>query len=144
MKRHLLLLLGSVSVIACAAAAETAGRWQARPDMRESRAAHAVVSTKSGIYALAGTGPDGPVLEVEKFDGHRWSAETRLPGNGLNAPAAAVIENTLYLIGGFNTTTNVPSSDVLMYDMRRKTWGTAAPLPAPRGGHSAAVLNGHI
>ena len=112
--------------------------------MRESRAAHAVVATRGAIYALAGTGPNGPVLDVERFDGRRWSFETRLPGDGLNAPAAAELEGKIYLIGGFNTTTNVPSSDVLVYDIRRKAWSHAAPLPAPRGGHAAAVLNGRI
>lgn len=138
-------LAALASVILCVAAiADEPGRWESAPEMRESRAAHAVVSARSGIYALAGTGPDGPVLEVERFDGRRWTAETRLPGNGLNAPAAAVIKDTIYLIGGFNTTTNVPSSDVLTYDLRRKTWGSAAPLPAPRGGHAAVVLNGRI
>jgi len=118
--------------------------WQPQPDMRESRAAHAVVSTSKAIYALAGTGPSGPVLEVERFDGHVWTVETQLPGNGLNAPAAAVLNDRIYLIGGFNTTTNVPSSDVLVYDLERRTWTNAAPLPAPRGGHAAAVLDGKI
>lgn len=146
--KPLLALLGSAALMAgCAAAPEpaaTSTRWHPRPDMRESRAAHAVVSTEEAIYALAGTGPDGPVLEVERFDGRSWNAETRLPGSGLNAPAAVVLKNRIYLIGGFNTTTNVPSSDVLVYDLARKTWSNAAPLPAPRGGHAAVVLAGKI
>lgn len=112
--------------------------------MRESRAAHAVVSTPNAIYALAGTGPNGPVLDVERFDGHHWTGETRLPGDGLNAPAAVALENRIYLIGGFSTTTNVPASDVLVYDIKRKSWSSAAALPAPRGGHAAAVLRGRI
>src|SRR3954464_8298234 len=131
-------------LVATSASAAAPGSWHARSDMRQARAAHAVVSTGNAIYALAGTGPDGPVLEVERFDGHAWSAETRLPGNGLNAPAAAVLGNRIFLIGGFNTTTNVPSSDVLVYDVQRKAWSNAAPLPAPRGGHAAAVLDGKI
>lgn len=143
----LLLIFASAALVGCAVgrgAADVRPRWQSQPDMRESRAAHAVVSTRDAIYALAGTGPDGPVLEVERFDGHHWIAETRLPGNGLNAPAAAVLKDRIYLIGGFNTTTNVPSSDVLAYDIVRRTWSNVAPLPAPRGGHAAAVLDGRI
>src|SRR5689334_8841499 len=101
--------------------AASTGSWQSQPDMLEARAAHAVVSTRHSIYALAGTGPAGPVLVVERFDGREWTTETRLPGNGLNAPAAAVLGNRIYLIGGFNTTTNVPSSDVLVYDIKHKT-----------------------
>jgi N-acetylneuraminic acid mutarotase len=140
MKKLVVLLCCSFA----AAAAGPSGRWNAEPDMLESRAAHAVVATRGAIYALAGTGPDGPVLDVERFDGRRWSVDSRLPGDGLIAPAAAELDGKIYLVGGFSTTTNIPSSDVLVYDTRRKVWSNAAPLPAPRGGHAAAVLNGRI
>ena len=83
-------------------------------------------------------------IEVQRFDGKEWRDETRLLGEGLNAPAAVAIGNRIYVIGGFNTVTNVPSSDVLVYDIETRSWSTAAPLPAPRGGHAAAVLNGRI
>ena len=113
--------------------------------MRHARSAHAVVSTGDAIYAIGGTGIGGaPVLEVERFDGHGWHDESTLPGEGLNAPAAAVVGERIYVIGGFGTTTNVPISDVLIYDTRSRTWRTAAPLPAPRGGHAATALNGKI
>ena len=122
----------------------TEGQWREQPPLLTPRAAHAVVNTREAIYALAGTGPDGPVLTVERFDGRNWMTETTLPGDGLNAPAAVVWGGQIYLIGGFNTTTNVPSSAVLVYDLNQHTWGEAPPLPAPRGGHAAAVLNGQI
>ena len=113
--------------------------------MLHSRAAHAVVSTGEALIALGGTGAQGrPVLELERFDGTSWQAEGRLPGNGLNAPAAAVIGRRLYLIGGFDMATNVPSDRVSVYDLDRRTWSESLPLPAPRGGHAAAVLDGRI
>jgi N-acetylneuraminic acid mutarotase len=140
----LLSLAGCAGTPGSSGITAAAGTWHSRPDMREARAAHAVVSTRDSIYALAGTGPDGSVLEVERFDGRQWLHEAQLPGGGLNAPAAAVVKGRIYLIGGFNTTTNVPSSDVLVYDLARKSWSNAAPLPALRGGHAAAVLNGEI
>jgi N-acetylneuraminic acid mutarotase len=113
--------------------------------MHHARAAHAVVGTGTAIYALAGTGAGGkPVLPVERYDGTTWAVEATLPGDGLNAPAAAVVGDTIYLVGGFNTTTNVPTSQVLTYDCATKKWGEAAPLPAPRGGHAAVVLNGKV
>jgi N-acetylneuraminic acid mutarotase len=119
--------------------------WHAAPPMLHSRAAHAVVATDSAIYALGGTGEgNAPVLEVERFDGTRWTVETTLPGDGLNAPAAAVVGGRIYLIGGFSTVTNVPSDRVLVYDPTGKSWSEAAPLPAPRGGHAAVVLDGRI
>ncbi len=67
-----------------------------------------------------------------------------LPGHGLNAPAAAVLGPRIYLIGGFDTTTNVPVAQVLVYDTTTHRWSEAPPLPRPRGGHAAAVLEGRI
>src|SRR4051812_23851243 len=89
------------------------GGWSKAPSLHHARAAHAVAATADAIYALAGTGGEqgGPVLEVERFDGAAWTDETKLPGEGLNAPAAAVIGDTIYIIGGFGTVTNVPTSE---------------------------------
>jgi N-acetylneuraminic acid mutarotase len=113
--------------------------------MPTARAAHAVAATATAIYALAGTGRDGkPVLDVERFDGKVWTRDASLPGEGLNAPAAVVIGDTVYLIGGFGTTTNQPVTSVQRYHTRTRVWSDAAPLPAPRGGHAAVVLNGRI
>jgi N-acetylneuraminic acid mutarotase len=113
--------------------------------MLTPRAAHAVVATANDIYAIAGTGPDGkPVLDMERFDGTSWTREAALPGEGVNAPAAAAIGDTVYLLGGFGATSNRPVTNVWRYNIRTKQWTDAASLPAPRGGHAAAVLNGRI
>jgi N-acetylneuraminic acid mutarotase len=121
------------------------GTWTREPDMPTARAAHAVAATAEAIYAMAGTGVDAkPVLDVERFDGRTWTRAAALPGQGLNAPAAAAIGDTVYLIGGFGTTTNRPVIDVRRYDARTRQWSDAAPLPAPRGGHAAVVLDGRI
>jgi N-acetylneuraminic acid mutarotase len=141
-----------LAAIALAAAATTSAiggaprtEWQTAPPMQHARAAHAVVSTGEAVYALAGTGVGGrPVLEVERFDGDVWRSESALPGAGLNAPAAAFFAGKIYVIGGFDTTTNVPVSRVQVYDVRSKTWSAAAPLPKPRGGHAAVVLDDEI
>jgi len=121
------------------------GEWRTEPSMQFARAAHAVVATGDAIYALAGTGAGGaPVLQVERFDGSAWSVVSTLPGSGLNAPAAVSFGNRIYLIGGFNTTTNVPSDKVLVFDVGTRAWSEAASLPAPRGGHAAIAFQGKI
>lgn len=121
------------------------GLWNVEPPLLQGRAAHAVVSTDSAIYVLGGTGESGrPVLEVERFDGTAWTVVTRLPGDGLNAPTAIVLNERIYVIGGFNTTTNVPNAQMQVYDLASQTWGEVAPLPSPRGGHASVVLDDQI
>src|SRR3954468_22139002 len=111
----LILAFGSCARLSTGRPPSLHGAWDDAPPMLHARSAHAVVSTADAIYAIGGTGDSGrPVLEVERFDGTAWRDETRLPGDGLNAPAAAVIGRRIYVIGGFKTTTNVPTSEVLV------------------------------
>jgi N-acetylneuraminic acid mutarotase len=84
------------------------------------------------------------VLEVERFDGKQWVDETRLPGDGLNAPASVMLAGRIYVIGGFEGLGNRPTDKVLVYDLATHVWSEAPPLPAPRGGHAAVVLDGRI
>src|SRR6185295_13985259 len=89
------------------------GQWRREPDMLTPRAAHAVAVANGAIYALGGTGQNGtPVLDVERFDGTRWNRDSGMPGEGVNAPAAAAIGDSLFLIGGFSTTSNRPTTVV--------------------------------
>jgi N-acetylneuraminic acid mutarotase len=119
--------------------------WSPAPPMLHARSSHAVVSTSDGTYAIGGTGAIGrPVLQVERFDGQAWHDETVLPGEGLNAPVAAAIGSRIYVIGGFKTVTNVPTGEVLVYDIGSRTWSTAASMAEARGGDAAAVLGGKI
>lgn len=144
------MTIGRIAVAILIASALTSaqpsrGTWRKEPDLLTPRAAHAVVAAADAIYAMAGTGPEGkPVVDMERFDGNTWTREANLPDEGVNAPAAAAIGDTLYLIGGFGTTSNRPVTNVWRYHVREKRWTAAAPLPAPRGGHAAAILNGRI
>jgi len=123
------------------AATATVGSWHAAPPLLTARAAHAVVATSEAIYVFGGSsGQTG----VERFDGKHWTVATQLPHGGLNAPAAVVLNQRIYLIGGFEEQTNLPTAAVDVYDPSANTWSAAAPLPAPRGGHAAVVLDGKI
>ena len=141
-------LLSLLLLTACATTPErsaaTPATWTQAAPLRHARSAHAVVSDGMQAFALAGTGPQGPVLEVERFDGTAWHPETRLPGEGLNAPAAVLHAGRLYVLGGFHGVSNLPSDAVHVYDLRTRTWSRGAPLPAPRGGTAAVVLDGRI
>jgi N-acetylneuraminic acid mutarotase len=121
------------------------GVWTDQPPMLYPRAAHAVISTEDALFALAGTNEKGlPVTAIEKFENGVWAEEGTLPEAGFNAPAAVYMNGRIYVIGGFKTITNSPLDQVLVYDIAAKTWSNAAPLPEPRGGHAAVVLDGKI
>ncbi|MEZ4450372.1 MAG: kelch repeat-containing protein [Nannocystaceae bacterium] len=139
------ILAPLVALAACGRAQAPEPRWEAAPPLLHPRAAHAVVSAGDALYAIAGTGRDGaPVLPIERFDGAAWREVSTLPGPGLNAPAAVAIDRRIFVIGGFDTTTNIPSDRVMVFDLDRGEWSESTPLPAPRGGHAAAVLDGEI
>ena len=121
------------------------GIWNEEASMSIPRSAHAAASSDAAIYALAGTDDQGkPVLEVEVFDGTHWNIETTLPGRGPNAPTASIVGNRLYVVGGFTAVTNKPTDEVQVYDLQTHQWSLVSPLPAPRGGHVAVVLDDKI
>ena len=112
--------------------------------MLHARSAHSGVQFAGNIYALAGSGPAGPVAAVERYDGRKWVDETTLAGDGLNAPAAVVLNGLIYVIGGFQGVSNLPTAEVRTYDPTTGRWADGAPLPRPRGGLAAVVLDGKI
>ena len=127
--------------LAAAAAAIVAGTWHTAPPLHSARAAHAVVTANSSIYVLGGSNGQ---LDVERFDGKTWRVATQLPYGALNAPAAATLDGRIYVTGGFEAQTNLPTSAVEIYDPTANAWSDGPPLPAPRGGHAAVVLDGKI
>jgi N-acetylneuraminic acid mutarotase len=129
-----------VSSAAIALAAGGSGTWRKAPSLPTPRSAHAVVVAAGAIHVLGGPGS----ARVDRFDGRRWVREGALQGGVLNAPAAVAIGRSVYVIGGFGGATNVPSPKVSVLDVGSGRWRDVAPLPAPRGGHAAVVLDGRI
>jgi N-acetylneuraminic acid mutarotase len=117
-----------------------AGTWGKAPPLPTPRSAHAVVVAGGAIHVLGGPG----ARRVDRFDGHKWTREAQLPGGVLNAPAAVGLASKVYVIGGFSGSTNMPTAEVWVFDTVSRKWTEAAPLPTPRGGHAAVVLDGRI
>jgi N-acetylneuraminic acid mutarotase len=141
---RLAVVAATMLVAGCGGGDEVAV-WEQAPSLAHGRAAHVVVSDGTTVWALGGTDASGaPVLQVERLDGGGWKDVATLPGEGLNASAAAFVDGRIYVIGGFGTTTNVATEAVHAYDVASGRWTEAAPLPEARGGHAAAVLEGKI
>jgi len=120
--------------------------WGKGPTMAYPRSAHALVSTGDAIYAIAGSGTRrNPVFQVERLEGAVWMTESALPiETGLNAAAAVENAGLIYVIGGFEGTTNTPTSKMFVYEPASLEWVEGPDLPAARGGHAATVLDGKI
>ena len=115
-------------------------RWTHVAPLPHPRSAHAVVVERDSIYVLGGPS----TAAVDRFDGKHWRRETTLPGGKVNAPAAVSLAGKLYVIGGFSGSSNAPLAAVRVYDTATRRWSMTTPLPAPRGGHAAVVLDGEI
>ena len=59
-----------------------------------------------------------------------------------SAPAAAVFDGKLYLMGGYDGRN--PLSSVERYDPAKNTWEAVAPMFTARGGSAAAVVDGKL
>ena len=129
-----------VAAVAVSPAGAAGAGWARVKSMPHPRSAPAVVVARGSIYAVGGPS----TAAVDRFDGTRWRRETTLPGGIVNAPAAVALGRKLYVIGGFSASSNLPVSSVRVYDLVARKWSTARRLPAPRGGHAAAVLGGKI
>jgi N-acetylneuraminic acid mutarotase len=138
MRRTFLALAVGVALAAPAAAALS--RWTRVPSMPRARSAHAVVVAGGSIYVLGGPSS----AAVDRFDGKRWSRASTLPGGIVNAAAAVELGGKIYVLGGFKGATNAPTAVVRVFDTRTRRWASAPALPAPRGGHAAAVLDGKL
>lgn len=139
--------IGSLGILAALAVGAVgagppvdSGTWAKAPALPAPRSAHAVVVAAGAIHVLGGPAS----TRIDRFDGRRWKRAGSLPGGVLNAPAAAAIGSSVYIIGGFGGATNVPTAKVRVLDAASGSWRVVAPLPAPRGGHAAVVLGGRI
>jgi N-acetylneuraminic acid mutarotase len=73
---------------------------------------------------------------------HGWTRKEDMP-TGRAGPVAAVVDNKIYVLGGFNANlSNFDANEV--YDPSTDTWETKKPLPARRALVSAAVVNDTI
>ena len=132
-------------VAGCRGGDQDAG-WEQAPALAHGRSAHAIASDGTAVWALGGTDAAQACRcsRSERLERDSWEDVARLPGEGVNTPAAVYLDGRIYVIGGFGTTTNDATAAVHVYDVMAGSWSEAAPLPEPRGGHAAAVVDGKI
>lgn len=121
-----------------------AGSWQSEAPLLVARASLVAVSNRDAIFAIGGTSANRTLaLDIDRYDGRVWTPEASLP-EGLNAPAAALLGTRIYVIGGFKGTGNIPTDQVLIYDLTKREWRAGKAMPTARGGIQSVVVNGKI
>ena len=101
------------------------------------------------IYAIGGYTIGGdPVASMESYDpaANTWSGRAAMSGPRAEM-AAAVIGNTIYVVGGDAKTGGgapIPLATVEAYDALTNTWTTKAPMLTARRAPAAAAVNGTL
>jgi len=117
----------------------SADRWESAADMPAPRAAHAMVALPDGLYVVGGAGPGADqVWRYRPAQGNWDPAVTRLPTPREHL-AAAAHEGRIIAVGG-RWSGNLAA--VERFDPSTGNWETLPALPTPRGGLTAAVVNG--
>lgn len=96
------------------------------------------------IYAAGGYRRDQATANtVEVYDPttDRWSLAAPLP-EGRNHPAAAVVGDRFYVLGGDDSRGSVATN--YEYDPRSNSWAVRTPMPTARSAPMAAVIGGRI
>jgi len=154
----LVFLTASCLVVAKPAfsSADVEDTWASKAPMHEARGGLGVAAVNGKIYAIGGSTLQGSppytggiVATNEEYDTatDTWVFKKPMPTPRMDF-GIAVYNNKIYCIGGeeiFKDDSKAPLTNVNeVYDPVTDTWETKAPMPTPRSGLRANVVNGKI
>ncbi|WP_447984034.1 Kelch repeat-containing protein [Nitrospira sp. Nam74] len=132
------------------------GSWKSMTPAPSARTEVAAAAVGNKIYVVGGFSE--PSLSnikdlaitplVEEYDSatDHWTARAPLP-EGLHHVGIGVVDNRLYVIGGFKQSLMSvwkPVATVYVYDPAHDTWTEASPMPTARGALAVAELGGTL
>lgn len=134
------------------------GRWTPAPPLPSPQAECAAGAFPGLVVLAGGRSPSGrgnagygdhadtgrTLVLAAGARGWRQAAPMPVPRNSM---AFAVLGGRLHVVGGRRSLgpgAILNLADHHAYDPATDRWATLAPLPAPRGGHAAAVLGGRL
>lgn len=135
-----------VWLAALVAAAPAYAGWTKGAPLPEARSEVGVAADQSRVYVVGGNGPQGPVNTLFIYDTttHKWRTGAGVPGAARDHIGAAVVNGTLYAVGGLVAWPDHAVASVYAYSPQTDAWIERAPLPRPRGGMGVAALGGRI
>lgn len=120
-------------------------KWTRCSDTRRDRGHFAIAYLSGYVYAI-GTLNLIATGTVERYNciTNTWSQVAVMPGH-LQSVAAAVFQKKLYVIGGINANTNVPSKAIHEYNEENDCWITLPhSINFARSRHSVIEYKGRI
>jgi len=125
------------------------GEWTWRTPMIVGRGEHSAVVYDRKIYVTGGNDSYGnatPVVEVYDPDTDTWTEVASIPTER-HHHASAVVDSLIYVVGGRQGYWGDPYtsiSAVEAYSPAGDIWYTVTEMPNPRGGLSAAGIDGRL
>jgi hypothetical protein len=117
--------------------------WVSKAPMNKARAGLGVVAVNGKIYAIGGRAENGFTNTNEEYDPatDTWTYKRERFG-------IAVYQNKIYCIGGCRDGGYFSNDSIIgvneVYDPATDTWEAKEPIPTPRRGLGANVVNGKI
>ncbi|CAJ0927821.1 unnamed protein product [Ranitomeya imitator] len=118
-----------------------ADAWEERRPMTIARGWHSMCTLDDSIYAIGGS--DDNLESMERFDilapqCDQWTRVAPLLQPNSES-GAAVLDNKIYILGGYSWENTAFSRTVQIYDKERKKWVKGTDLPKTVAGVSACV-----
>jgi N-acetylneuraminic acid mutarotase len=103
-------------------------------------------AAEGDVLYVAGGWRGGSVDDVSAYDAvaDAWTALAPLPGGGRDHLVAGATGGLLYAIGGRSDAVTAVTGRVDVLDPAAGTWTSGAPMPTPRGGSAAGLVNGLV
>lgn len=128
------------------------GLWSSGAPMPTPRGAPAAAVVDGILYVIGGLDNSGLVgityQTVEAYDPSTdtWISRSAMPTARFST-AAGAINGLIYVAGGAKTIGSLGTqgfATLEVYDPNTDTWLTKSPLPAPRSGAAAGVIDGNL
>jgi N-acetylneuraminic acid mutarotase len=123
--------------------------WVSKASMQVARSNLGVAAVNGKIYAIGGRAENGVININEEYDPatDTWTYKKPMP-TPRERFGIAVYQNKIYCIGGCRDGGYFSNDSIIgvneVYDPATDTWETKEPIPTPRRGLGANVVNGKI
>lgn len=136
----------SIAVLQPQAIAAPSGNWSSLAPLPVPTLDAEGTSVNGELFVIAGETAAGTTSTMWIYNptSNSWRLGPNLPGVAVEDAAAVEFGNKLYVFGGSTASFSGGVSNASVYDPSTNVWTTLAPMPTPRGGATAQMLNGMI